>query len=520
MQKYMTSLGQYLQRYQYQLLALLLLYKVVIDATYGVLFGDFWEHSAVVHELLHNPFQPSHPLLAIDAPHAFISPYAYLVSGVASLLGLTSIDALVLFGILNFCLLIHALKLLINSIIGGTDLSLSNQTAFIALLLILFLWGIAPWGYSGFFYFDNLTLVLPYPSTFTVILSFYAMAIGFRLKASGDFLALGTIFFICVFVLLSHPLTFISLALCLLAQSFAARKTLFPLIRISMLLVLAICIGLLWPYYSLTALLSGAGDVFHHSNSDMYNHVIARTWPVLVMLPFIAGTLKNKKCQAIFLATVVLVAIYAFGYVSKKYSFGRVVAIILLFLQILIAIGFVRAFHLLLLRWPQLRSVMTLLTVVVLTTIAVTWYHPIFTRSLTVANNLVSGRQLSIQLLYGNLGFITRFLKQNDVVLSDIQTSWMIPSFGGKVVAALHPLPFVPDHATRTEDLIRFFNTESTDTERTRIQQKYQPKFLVLNKWTQPNWESMSAHYSKPGVGTKIYENQQFELILLNEISR
>lgn len=520
MPRHLISLGQYLQRYQYQLLALLLLYKVVVDATIGIVFGDFWEHSAVVYELIQNPSRPSHPILAVDAAHVFISPYAYLVSGLASLLGLTSIDALVLFGVLNFCLFIHALKFFISSIIGDNDALLANQTAFIALLLILFLWGIAPWGYSGFFYFDNLSVVLPYPSTFTIILSFYALAIGFRLRPSGNFLAFATIFFICLFVLLSHPLTFISLALCLLAQSFADGKPLVPLIRISILLGLAICIGLLWPYYSLLALLSGAGDVFHHSNSDMYNHVIARTWPVLVMLPFIAGALGNKKCQAIFLATIALVAIYAFGYISNKYSFGRVVAIILLFLQILISIGFARVFHLVLVRWPQTRSVVPLFTAAVLTIIAVTWYHPIFTRSLTVANNLVSGRPLSMQLIYGNLGFITRFLQQNDVVISDIQTSWMIPSFGGKVVAALHPLPFVPDHAIRTEDLIRFFSSESTDTERAHIQQKYQPKFLVLNKWTQPNWESMSAHYSAPGVGTKIFENQQFELILLNEINR
>ena len=227
MQVYISHLGRFLLRHQYQLLALVLLYKVIVDATYGALFGDFWEHSAVVHELLRNPFRPDHPLLPIDAPHVFISPYAYLVAGAAALFHLTSVNALILFGILNFCLFIHALKFLIASILSVNDDRLTNQTAFVALLLILFLWGIAPWGYSGFFYFDNLSLVLPYPSTFTVILSFYAMALGFRLKPSGDVFALGAIFCICVFVLLSHPLTFISLALCLVAQSLSSKAFFF-----------------------------------------------------------------------------------------------------------------------------------------------------------------------------------------------------------------------------------------------------------------------------------------------------
>ena len=520
MQVYISHLGRFLLRHQYQLLALVLLYKVIVDATYGALFGDFWEHSAVVHELLRNPFRPDHPLLPIDAPHVFISPYAYLVAGVAALFHLTSVNALILFGILNFCLFIHALKFLIASILSVNDDRLTNQTAFVALLLILFLWGIAPWGYSGFFYFDNLSLVLPYPSTFAVILSFYAMALGFRLKPSGDVFALGAIFCICVFVLLSHPLTFISLALCLVAQSLSHQKPFFSLIKVSVLLALAIFVGMLWPYYPLVSLVSGAGDVFHHSNSDMYNNVIARTWPVLIMLPFLAATLKVKNCKAIFMTIAGLAAIYAFGYFTKKYSFGRVIAIILLFLQILIAIGFMRALKPTLLRWPYLRSFAPIGTMLVVAAITLTWYRPIFTRSLTVANNFVSGRPLSMKLLYGNLEFIARFLQPNDVVISDIHTSWMIPSYGGKVIAALHPLAFVADHPVRTADLLQFFNDDATELERARIQKKYQPKYLVINKLTQPNWKSMSAYYCTLGVGAKVFENQQFELILLDKINR
>ena len=238
------------------------------------------------------------------------------------------------------------------------------------------------------------------------------------------------------------------------------------------------------------------------------------------MLPFLAATLKERNCKAIFLTIAGLAAIYALGYVTKKYSFGRVIAIILLFLQILIAIGVVCAFKQALLRWPSLRSCAPVPTMLIVAAIIVTWFYPIVTRSLTVANNLVSGRPLSMKLLYGNLEFIARFLQPNDVVISDIHTSWMIPSFGGKVVAALHPLAFVPDHLVRTDDLVKFFKDDSTDLERARIQKKYQPKYLVINKLTQPNWKSMSAHYCSPGVGAKVFENQLFELILLDKINR
>jgi hypothetical protein len=183
-----------------------------------------------------------------------------------------------------------------------------------------------------------------------------------------------------------------------MAQSLAHRKPFFSLIKVSALLAVTIFVGMLWPYYPLVSLVSGAGDVFHHSNSDMYNDVIARTWPVLIMLPFLAATLKERNCKAIFLTIAGLAAIYAFGYFTKKYSFGRVIAIILLFLQILIAIGFVRAFKQALLRWPYLRSFAPIGTMLIVAAITLTWYRPIFTRSLTVANNFVSGRPLSIKL--------------------------------------------------------------------------------------------------------------------------
>ena len=507
--------GALLVRYQYQALALVLLYKITIEATYGLLFGDFWEHSAVVHQLLNNPLHPGHPLFASHDPHIFVSPYAYLVAGFASLFKLTSIDALIIFGIINFCFFIHALKFFITALTGNRNKFATNNFAFLALLLILFLWGSAPWGYSGFFYLTNISLVLPYPSTFAAILTLYAMGIGFRLNPGNQLKVLATLFFLAIIVLLSHPLTFIPLALCLLIQSLTQGWGWGHFFKTILVLLGVVGLALQWPFYSLLALLTGAGDVFHHSNSDMYNHVLRRTWPLLVMAPAALWAVKEARGRVILFTILGLVLVYVYGHFTQKYSFGRVISIIILLTQILIAIGLVRGWARISQSLTDLHAFAPVLSVLVLIGVASPWFVPIFTRSLTVANNFVSGRSLSTQQLYGNLVFVERIVQPNDLVLSDIETSWLVPSFGGKIIASLHPIAFVPDHNVRTAALMQFFNSNSTQDERDDIQKKYQPKYLLLNKLTVRDWRILSSHYSQSSKGELVYENNQFQLILL-----
>ena len=68
-----------------------------------------------------------------------------------------------------------------------------------------------------------------------------------------------------------------------------------------------------------------------------------------------------------------------------------------------------------------------------------------------------------------------------DVVLSDLESSWMIPSEHGRIVAAVHYELFVPDQPQRTNDLATFFATQS-EAERARIIKKYDVKWIVLDR--------------------------------------
>jgi len=59
--------------------------------------------------------------------------------------------------------------------------------------------------------------------------------------------------------------------------------------------------------------------------------------------------------------------------------------------------------------------------------------------------------------------------KQDELVLADIEPSWIIPTLGGKVVATDHPLAFVPDWYIRKWQVMEFFNPETTANRRIEI---------------------------------------------------
>jgi hypothetical protein len=65
--------------------------------------------------------------------------------------------------------------------------------------------------------------------------------------------------------------------------------------------------------------------------------------------------------------------------------------------------------------------------------------------------------------------------------MSDLMTSWLVPSTNGKIVAALHYELFVPDQRQRSHDLEDFFQTDKP-IDRDAILKKYGTRWIVLNR--------------------------------------
>lgn len=504
-------LGTLMSQHRYLVLCLLVLYKVLIYATNGLWYGDFWEHSAVVAAFVANPIHPSHPFFDLAAPHAFQSPYHLLIAMFVRATGVDVIDALALFGVINYCLLTASLYCYIRGITGHD----ASRSSFYALLCILFLWGTNPWGHSGFLHFELIADVLPYASTFATAVSFLALAIGFGgiwLPPAGRSI---TITILGTVVLLSHPLTFVFLATGLLCQ--CLRPDAVPIARrvarVTAELGASSLLAALWPYYSIVGLLTGAGEIYHPSNLIMYVDVLQRIWPVLLLSPFMLGAFREARPRTILYHIAVLVLIYGLGYLSGKYSYGRDITFILILTQILIGDRIARLEAHLDASRPKIANPLRALLTVALLAGAVSWLVPTFTRSLTVINSLRIGRQVSNQQMYANLTFLPSFVKPGDVVLSDIETSWLVPTFSGKVIAGLHAQAFVADHETRISDLKRFFDPNSDERIRQSIVESYKPTFLLLDKQETSNWQTIAAQFDRETGKCLVFENTRYRLL-------
>ncbi len=502
------TLGKTISENRYVLLVSLILFKVGVQATNGIWYEDFWEHSAIVFALMQDSLTAAHPILDLSAPHSFVSPYHLIVAKFAQVFHLSSIDGLGFFGIINFCLFAYGINFYCNAFINKE----TKFTNFYALLFILFLWGYQPWGFSGFFHFELLADVLPYPSTFATAISLIGLGLGFKSSQHKNIAERLLLILICALVLLSHPLTFIFLASGLLCQSVTTQDKFVSTTQTIFLLTVASVIAIVWPYSSIITLLTGAGNVYHASNQIMYRDVFIRVWPILALSPLLWRIAQDKTFQSTFLHLTALIAIYIFGWLTGKYSYGRDITFIAILIQILIASQFAYIENKFSQLHPNAVSTYRVSIGVILLSLASTWLYPAMTRSMTVLNSLVSGRTISNQHTYKNLTFLHAHIKNGSAVLSDIETSWLVPSFGGKVIGALHVQAFVADDESRRVDLIEFFDSETTAAKRQSTIQKYKPDYFLIDKLAIKEWARILNQVDSFSKTTKIFENDRYIL--------
>lgn len=513
----LSVVARVLSTYRYQILLCFLFYKFIFAATTAAQYGDFWEHSAAIQALLGNLSEPTHPFFALTASHSFISPYSVFIAGLAMLTHSTAINALTAFGLVNFCLLAFSVKAFYASLIKDDQRISARDYAFYALLLMLFLWGSNTWGYSGFLNFSLIADVLPYPSTFALALSLWGLSLGFNRSARFPFFSSAFTYVLFWCVLLTHPLTAIFFATGLVCQlwSTAAEQRQQKVFAGVIFGSLAIFAATRWPYFSLAALIAGAGDVYHPENYSMYVDVLSRVWPTIVALPFAAWALKNRAGQAMLFMIVMLACVYIYGGLTEKYSFGRVISIIIILMQLLIAVGLARLEHGAISRIPNLATVVPLALFVTLIYLSIPWLTATSTRALTVANSIRLGRPISTQHSYKDLLFLQQHVDDNSVVLSDLDTSWIVPSIRGKVIAALHPQAFVADQKQRFDDVNLFFNNNTSSSQRLLIAEKYRAEYVLLNKQTTTNFTELQQIFIASRLATVIFESDRYVLLKL-----
>ena len=507
------GMGDWIYRNRLTLLLTCVAVYYLLQVSDGLWVDDFWDHSAAVSALMRDLMHPRHAQLAIDQPFVFFTPYSLMVACTARLFGLTSIDALALFGLFNGALLVYGLRRYLRAM-GTED---EQGVLFYGILCVLFLWGAGGWGYSGFFHAGILKFVLPYPSAFATGLALLGLALNRARRAPGFSLLMLAVLAILAIVMLSHPVAFVFMVAGLFADAITrSRRRAEAILMVLILVLAAVAVSLLWPYYPFVRLMLGASNVYHLSNGAMYLNILDATWPVLVLLPFAGRLLTDARNRPLVVTALLLLGLYIAAGMVQKYSYGRVISYVILLAQLLIAQRVAQWDRALFAQSAARRYGPPLIVLA----LCVLWMGEIqatVTRVLTTVNSLVKGRPDLRRMTFGHLEFLRDKIEPGSVVLANLETSWIIPTFGAKVVALLHPHAFIEDLDRRGQDLAEFFATGAPRALRQRTIEHYGVRYILLSRTRDPAWREIADQFATGDGAGIVYEDPDTILIKLAE---
>ncbi len=455
--------------------------------------GDFWIYVATVGELAVSPWHPSHPLFGGEGAFAFVSPYTLALGLVARVTDLPAYEVLLLQGLVNLVLFLAALYAFVSTWLRRPP------AAIYALLFVLFLWGPDPWLFSSFFHLRSLVFVLPYPSTFAAVVALFTLA-AFRWALDHD-RRFWPVFVVPAGALLwiVHPVNGLFLALGTIACSLDARRPLRHWLTLGAALAAGPALALLWPYFPVADLWFRQTALVHRGNEAMYDHPLPRIAPALLGVPFLVVRLRRNPRDAVALLAVGLGLLVVFGGLSGASSYGRLLSHAVLMLQVVLAdVALSLEEHVA--RRPGARSARPAFAAgLVLLLVGVAW-------SGAVTPTVIESWRGDLYWL----GFLANDVGRDDVVMTDPDTCWYVPAFGGRVVAFPMELPFAPDHADRLRAVERFFERGVSADERREILQRYRVSYVLAP--VKPENASETTASELRGLGPLVYAGPDYEL--------
>lgn len=467
---------------------------------------DFWEHSAVVKELATHPLDPVHPLLLLDVPHAFYSPYSLATGLFSKLTSLPPASALAVAGMFNLVFLLVSFRFFVYQFFDTDKATIS----FYGLFFVLFLWPAeTAWHWSGFIHFGVLWRVLPYPSTFAIAATLLILALYSRaLHRQEKFSFFGLLCCLSAVVILTHPTTAIVMLVGIGAISLQhSVERGYKALAIGVILAFgALSLAFVWPYYSFFDLIKANNPDFHQDSIVLYQETYSRIFPVLfavpLTLPIIINRLRANRFDALVIMFCATFLIYIYGYLSKSYGFGRVISFLAIIIQIFTGVLLAQIENKI--KTHKYGFALPFIIVIGFTITLNTQNKKV----ITVALDGIRG-----QKNHNNSStlFLAEYTQQYDVILSDLETSWKIPTYGGKVIASKHPAHWVDDHDKRRVDLQQFFSNDTKVNEKSEIIERYRVNYILIDTKKIRHYESFYI------FGDTIYENKKFILIKIND---
>jgi alpha-1,6-mannosyltransferase len=295
--------------------------------------GDFYLHVAVVRAVAGDLTGGTHPILVTHDHSAYFTPYTWALGAVSRLFGAHPTTVLAIASILIVAALVLVLADFAKEITGDP------RVGAWAVLFTFVLWGSNPWLWSGHFNLRSAMFVLPYPSAFATVTGLATMSLLFRMARTpggGARWRYGVFGALLAITIVSHLIsgawTLIGCA-AIAAQRVRDRRT---AVRLLVTVAAAGVAVLLWPLFPMLGLL-GDSTRLDPGHAALYDDLLARCWPLLLAVPVLVWRWRRDHLDPLTLIAVPSLAIFAAGWITGRYTLGRIFPAVALVAHIAIA---------------------------------------------------------------------------------------------------------------------------------------------------------------------------------------
>jgi hypothetical protein len=431
--------------------------------------GDYWEHRAVLQELIDHPINPQHPLLNTNMPHPFFSPYLVAAGYLGSLFNADAGTILDILSILNFCLFLLCIYLLRKILLQAHT---TQKGMSILLFMLLLYWGINPPFYSSFIHLGSFPYTLSYPSAFAWITSVLAAYSLHLLNGSNNtyqklyYTTAGVLLVsIC---LLTHPLTYfwsgalIGVVAIEAYHKNSAKKNRENLRSAILLLSLPWLLAACWPYYPFYSLLhyTNQPHQVHADSRELYSNIYLELLPLFLIIPLL---LRNpferiRKQLSLWIPLAGLSLIFICGFLTHAYIIGRSLAFIAILAQIIL----IREVDSL--QDKRTKWIWSILLILLTIPFCINTIPDIINAATTTHRkyleqplNKIPARNPPAVVAH-HLMFLQKTLPKNKVVLADTPYLPYLPGLGAKVPAVMTPVYWIPDNEEKKAMIRSFFH--------------------------------------------------------------
>jgi hypothetical protein len=456
--------------------------------------ADAWEHHRAVLALTRHLWRPGNPTYASDLPSVRYSPYTVFWAVVCRTTGINPYAALSVAAVVNTILLVLGVWLLLGAFGEAA-------AAGAVLVVMVILYGGVP-GWANSYALADLPWQQVNPSAFSFALVLIAWALFRRIGASPNnrVLSFAAIVILMTTAMLDHGMTgaFGMVGLFVLAvimPTHSARLGMLAMAAAIGIAVGAIC--LCWPWYSFWKAVRWNQDSDFWFNSKFITWALTQwAFPAAVCALFALPLIRRPIIRFGALGGSLMIGAGIAAYLRHSATIARFPLPGMIYPHLMVGVF---AFESRLFRpqtWPtrlkaMFRPIPLASQAILEVTLAVVLLRCAAPQAILIATQPWLARPYLVALLHRgedrqsrlppDLARLLQPVQEHDVVLSDLQTSWLVPSTNGRIVAAMHYELFVPDQKQRVQDATDFFTTASGQR-REQIIRQYGIRWIVLNR--------------------------------------